>query len=163
MGVSGPTRVPAIRLDVDPDSPQALKMLVCDNEIGHGAAVNDRALTEILKEVGAGGTLLGTGYDRHSLAARVFVSRGVSEIEDVDAARAWTGAGMPEHDGRSGVFKLNIDFDSLAMRETFVARHDIALNSSDTTKQNVSAWWPPRPRRDVSSLRWDVREVEAVT
>ncbi len=40
--------VPVIRLDVDSESPQALKILAGDNEIGHLGEIDDRALTEIL-------------------------------------------------------------------------------------------------------------------
>jgi hypothetical protein len=144
-----------IRLDIDKDDPRALKIMLSDNEISHGAAVDDRVLTDLLKEVGDVGTLLGTGYDKQSLAARVFASRGATEIADETAAAQWVGAGMPEHDGRSGVFKLNIDFDSLEQRDKFVAEKGITLNSSDTTTANVSAWWPARSKQDGSSLLWD--------
>jgi hypothetical protein len=155
MGLYGPKEVPVIRLDIDKDDARALKIMLSDNEIGHGAAVDDRTLTEILKDVGDVGTLLGTGYDKQSLAARIFASRGATEIANEEAAAQWAGAGMPEHDGKSGVFKLNIDFDSLEMRDKFVKEKDIKLNSSDTTTSNVSAWWPPRSRQDGSSLLWE--------
>lgn len=158
MGLYGPKEVPVIRLDIDKDDPRALKIMLSDNEIAHGAAVDDRTLTEILKEVGDVGTLLGTGYDKQSLAARIFASRGATEIANEEAAAQWAGAGMPEHDGKSGVFKLNIDFDSLEMRDKFVKEKNIKLNSSDTTTSNVSAWWPPRSRQDGSSLLWEKEE-----
>lgn len=155
MGLYGPKQVPVIRLDVAPDDPIALKVMLSDNEIGLSAAVDDRRLTEILKNVQTADTLLGTGYDKQSLAARIFASRGATEIPNEKAAEQWVGAGMPEHDGKSGVVKLVIDFDSLEMRDKFVKEKDIKLNSSDTTTSNISAWWPPRTRQDGSSLFWE--------
>lgn len=154
MGLYGPSEVPIVHLDLDKDDPRAMKIMLSDNEIGLSAGVNDRVLTELLKEVGDAGTLLGTGYDRQSLAARIFASRGATEIPDEEAAAQWANAGVPTHDGRSGVFKLVIDFPSLEMRDRFVKEKDIKLNSSDTTTPNVSAWWPPRSRNDGSSLLW---------
>ena len=56
--------VPIIRLKVAADDPRALKVLAGDNEIGHLGEVNDRALTDLLKDLqSAENGLLGTGYD----------------------------------------------------------------------------------------------------
>lgn len=156
MGLYGPKEVPVIRLDIEPDDPRALKIMLSDNEIGLGAEVDDRVLTEMLKDVQTVSTLLGTGYDKQSLAARIFASRGAGEVADEDAAAQW--AGLPEHDGKTGTVKLVIDFESIEMRDKFVAEHQIKLNSSDTTTPNVSAWWPPRNKRqDGSALLWDAK------
>lgn len=152
MGLYGPTHVPVIRLDIDPDDPRALKIMLSDNEIGLFADVDDRRLTDMLKAVQEASSLLGTGYDKHSLMARVLASRGTGEVADENAAAQW--AGLPEHDGASGTVKLVIDFESVEMRDKFVSEHAIELNSSDTTTDNVSAWWPPRARHDVASLLW---------
>src|SRR5258707_279190 len=40
----GKTEIPVLRLDLDPDDPKALKVLVGDNEIARMAMVDDRAL-----------------------------------------------------------------------------------------------------------------------
>src|SRR5262249_41458887 len=61
-------QIPVIRLPIDPDSPQALKLLTGDNEIGHLAEVDDRMFIEILKEVRDLGELRGTGYDEMMLS-----------------------------------------------------------------------------------------------
>jgi hypothetical protein len=86
------------RLPVAADSPQALKLLAGDNEIGHLAEVDDRMFTELLKEVKeldpAG--LLGTGYDEMMLTNLVFVTRTEQEIADHNQAAAWADAGMPD-------------------------------------------------------------------
>lgn len=56
-------------LDIDPESPAALKIVAGDNEIGGLAEVDDRLLTEILKEIGQSEIgLLGTGFDDATLA-----------------------------------------------------------------------------------------------
>ena len=92
-------KVPAVILDVEPDSPQALKVLTGDNEIGHLGLVNDRMLTEVLKEIQDNDSdgLFGTGYDEMMLANLLYVTRPQSEIETFDAAEEWVG--MPEFDG----------------------------------------------------------------
>src|SRR2546430_11899104 len=64
----GYKEIPAILIDYEPDDPHALKVLVSDNEIAHLAESNDRALTELLREVANAGDLLGTGYDEMMLA-----------------------------------------------------------------------------------------------
>ena len=43
----GKQKVPVIRLDIDSDSTQALKVLTSDNEIGNLAMVDDRQLSEV--------------------------------------------------------------------------------------------------------------------
>jgi cell wall-associated NlpC family hydrolase len=157
MGLYGPKQVPVIRIDVDADDPRAMKIMLSDNEISLSAEVDDRVLTEMLKDVQAVSSLLGTGYDKQTLAARIFASRGASEVADADAAAQW--AGLPEHDGKTGTVKLVVDFESVEMRDKFVEQFQIKLNSADTTTPNVSAWWPPRNRRqDGSSLLWDADE-----
>ena len=47
----GKQKVPVIRLDIDSDSTQALKVLTSDNEIGNLAMVDDRQLSEVLKDI----------------------------------------------------------------------------------------------------------------
>ena len=47
----GKKEIPCIRLDIESDSTQALKVLTSDNEITNLAQVDDRQLSEILKEI----------------------------------------------------------------------------------------------------------------
>jgi ParB-like chromosome segregation protein Spo0J len=50
-GALGWETVQAIKLDIEPLSSAAIKIVVADNELAHMAEVNDRALTELLKEI----------------------------------------------------------------------------------------------------------------
>jgi hypothetical protein len=59
--LAGLTSVPVIRLDLDPESAAALKILVADNEISHLGEVDDRHLSELLREIGETTGLLATG------------------------------------------------------------------------------------------------------
>ena len=56
--------VPVIRLNISPNSSQALKVLAGDNGIAHLGEVDDRMFTEILKEIKEIDIegLIGTGY-----------------------------------------------------------------------------------------------------
>jgi ParB-like chromosome segregation protein Spo0J len=83
----GMASVPVVRLPIDPDSPQALKVLTGDNEIEHLAEQDDRLLTELLKEISQVDTagLLGTGYDAAMLANLEFVKRTGIEIDKREA------------------------------------------------------------------------------
>ena len=68
----GMTEIAAEILDVSPDSPEALKVLASDNEVSHLGVVDDRRLTEILKEVRESPVgLVGTGFDDKMLSALV--------------------------------------------------------------------------------------------
>lgn len=61
-----------VRLDLDPASPKALKLVALDNELPKFAETDDRALAELLRDVAGADepdVLLGTGYDDASLSA----------------------------------------------------------------------------------------------
>jgi len=83
----------AVRLDIDPDSVEARKLMVVDNEVSRLAFSDDRALSELLREIMHNDekSLLGTGFDENALAALVMVTRPKDEIEDIDEAREWVG------------------------------------------------------------------------
>ena len=66
---AGVTEVPVVRLDVDPDDPAAIQVLVGDNGAGLLAEVDHRLLTDHLKALAEMDALLGTGYDEMALAA----------------------------------------------------------------------------------------------
>ena len=62
------TEAPCIRLDIEPDSPEALKVLAGDNEIANLANDNTFLLAELLKEVSdKTNNLIGTGYTDSTL------------------------------------------------------------------------------------------------
>jgi hypothetical protein len=62
------TEAPCIRLDIDPDSPEALKVLAGYNEIANLANDNTFLLAELLKEVSEKtDNLIGTAYTDSTL------------------------------------------------------------------------------------------------
>jgi len=149
--------VPVIRLDLDPNDPRALKILAGDNEVGRLAMNDDRALTELLKEIGEVDVdgLIGTGFDEAQLAALVMVSRPAEEIEDFDAAAEWAKSGMPEYD----VGKVDKDTYTLMVRceseediNDFVAKSGINI-----LKRQGKTWstrWPNDRQEDLSAFQW---------
>ena len=158
----GYTSIPAIRVDYAPDDPRALKLLAGDNEIRHLAEVDDRALTELLRELAELDDLnglLGTGYDEMMLANLVMVTRPATEIGDLDAAAQWVG--MPEYDERGDEkIQLLVNFATEDDRTEFY--HLLGLTSDAVQSRGAvkSIWWPkPQGRSDLTSLRFTDRKV----
>lgn len=149
----GLAEVPVIRLDVEPDSSQAIKVLTGDNEISHLGEIDDRALSELLKEIKDVDLtgLLGTGYDEMMLANLVMVTRPASEIQDFDEAAAWVG--MPEYDEGEERIKAVVSFRTLEDRERFMDLAGIEKPHS-TTGKTWSFWWPAKSRDDLSSVKF---------
>jgi hypothetical protein len=147
--------IPVIRLDLDSDDPRALKVLTGDNEIARIADVDDRALTELLKEIKdkdeAG--LLGTGYDEQMLAALVMVTRPASEIANFDAAKEWVG--MPDFDPGSKAFYLTVQFQNADDRLAFLKKAGISesRHSEFSDGAHWSMWWPERDINDLASVQ----------
>lgn len=165
----GMETVPVIRLDLDPEEPRALKVLTGDNEISRLGEIDDRALSELLKDIMAMdvdidmgvdvdidvGGLLGTGYDEMMLANLAFVSRPETEIRDLDKAAEWVG--LPEYD-ESGdkLFKVVVSFTSEEDRAEFVKK----MGGEDATRCVKGPVWSFRyPLRDHTddweSIRFD--------
>jgi hypothetical protein len=149
--------VPAVRLDIDPEDPRALKVLTGDNEIAGLVEVDDRELTELLKEISADPEegLLGSGYDDMMLANLLYVTRSSDEIRDLDEAAHWVG--MPEYDEGQYPPQLLLSFRNEEDRERLVRQLDL-----DTAKRGQrrvwTATWPDRKEMDKSSIRF-VEEV----
>lgn len=145
----GRKRVPVIRLPLDPDDPRALKVLTSDNEINNLAEIDDRMLTEMLKEIMQEDNLAGTGFNEQQLATLAMITRPASEIADIDEAAEWVG--LPEYvpEDRPS-YQVLVSFASLEARDEFAKLLDIPL--SDRSKQ--SAWYPHKERRDLDSVRW---------
>ena len=145
--------VPVIRLDLEHDDPRALKVVTGDNEIAHLGEIDDRALSEILKEIkdiDIDG-LLGTGYDEQMLANLVFVTRPAGEIKDFDEAAEW--AGMPEYDAPEVQLKLVVVCATEADRENLVKQLGINI-----TKKIGAIWathYPPQVRFDQKSVAFE--------
>jgi len=150
----GLERIPIHRKDYGPDDPRALKLLAADNEIAHLAMSDDRALTELLRELKDNDIdLLGTGYDDMMLANLLFVTRPASEIADLDAAAQWVG--MPEYDLGPGQLQVTVHFVNEEDRLEFFRRLDLDTKTADTRK---SLWWPERVLDDSASIRFTDRE-----
>lgn len=148
----GHTTIPAIRLEIDPESAAALKVLALDNELGRFAEDDDRALTELLKEISEDDPtgLFGTGFDETMLAALVMVTRPANEIADVDEAAEW--AGMPEYETEADRHRLVLCFDSAEDKATIVKRLKLIIAKS--TGLTSTAWWPPRERADLAAVKF---------
>lgn len=145
----GFTSIPIARLDLAPDEPRALKVLAADNEIGHLIEIDDRALSELLKEVKDFDVdgLLGTGYDEMMLANLVMVTRAENEIADFDEAAAW--AGLPGYQGGDGRTAITVAFRNTDDRASFLSMLHI-----DIGEKTQTIWWPPKPNEDLSSVRF---------
>jgi ParB-like chromosome segregation protein Spo0J len=137
--------VPVRRLDLDPNDPRALRVLAADNETGGAALVNDRLLSQLLREVGdsAPGGLEGTGFDREKLNALAYASRPPDQVGGKDPSSEW--AGMPEYDPGSDGFRLVVTFPSKEDRDRFVAGSGLVVTQGGGGR-TASAPWPPRVR-----------------
>ncbi len=149
----GYKKVPVIRLYIAPDSPQAFKILVGDNEMSRLGILDDRLLTEILKDVR--GTdpkeLLGTGFDDMMLANLVYMTRPASEIKDMDAASHW--AGLPSFEEIvDDSIRLKIQFLSEADRQKFCDQFKIKVRMKGEKVWSTS--WPWTESKDNSSLKF---------
>jgi hypothetical protein len=152
----GWTQMPVRRLDLAPDDPRALKVLIGDNEMARLSLRDDRALTEMLKEITEAvapdlDALLGTGFDATMLAALTYTTRPASEIADKDTAAQWVG--MPEYDESTEPPKLVLAFRTAEDRERCGAL--LGLTLADPEKKTLSAWWPPKERDDPASLKFE--------
>jgi hypothetical protein len=156
----GAKEVPVVQLDIEPNSPVALKILTGDNEISRLGQVDDRKLSEILKGVSESVEgLLGTGFDPAMLANLVFVTRNADEILNQDAAAEWVG--LPEYDQKDETKNKNpiieIEFENNEDRDKFVEQTQLKIKS----KKGDRKWatnWPFIARQDTISVRF--KEVE---
>jgi hypothetical protein len=149
----GMTEVSIQKLDIDPQSPQALKILAGDNEVGRLAEIDDRSLSEILKKVKDEDIdgLLGTGYDEMMLANLVMVTRHGKEIANINEAAEWVG--MPDYQAKDDVIKITIQFRSEEDREVFSNLSKLKMGKDGGT--TWSCWWPPKEKEDISSVKYE--------
>ena len=145
--------IPVVRLDLAPDDPKAVKVLTGDNEIAHLGVVDDRLLSELLKEVKESDIdgLLGTGYDDAMLANLVMVTRDSSEIKDFNAAAEWVG--MPDIEAATPSTRLVLHFDDEQGRNSLIAELGVKVHKPAGEGSAWSAKWPPRPDDDRASKR----------
>lgn len=160
LGQMGVKEAPVVSLDVDPDSPAALKVLTGDNELGHLGEIDDRRLSEILKTVMETDVtgLLGTGYDEMMLANLAFVTRPDGELKNFDAAAAWVG--MPGYESGTDMVKLIISFPSEAERKRFTEEKCIRVDKTAVKGTTWSTRWPWTDREDVSAIKFTTKDSE---
>jgi ParB-like nuclease domain len=144
--------VPVHRLDLAPDDPQAIKVLVADNELARFADNDDRALADLLKQIRDDTTfgLVGTGYDDAMLANLVMISRPASEIADLDAAEHWVG--MPDYEEGANLTQLTITFPNEVERERFCHDYDVEIDRKLATRWVTR--WPWTERIERSAVQW---------
>lgn len=143
----GIKNVPCLRLNIEPTSVKALKLLAADNEVSHLGTSDDRTLSNILKQILEDDDLLGTGYDEKMLANLLFVTRSASEISSFDAAAEWVG--MPEYEGAEQPMKCIVSFKNETDKAKFCDLLGIAYNE----KLSFSTWYPFKDRQDLSAVR----------
>ncbi len=153
--IVGMDSVPVVRLDLAPDDPRAIKVIVADNEISHLAECDDRLLTELLKEIKQSDPigLVGTGYDEQMLANLVFVTRPTSEISDFNAAAEW--AGMPSYENPAEAIKLIISFETEGDRQECLRRLEIKIGP-----KSRSSWFPQKQRDELESFLFTSNEED---
>jgi ParB-like chromosome segregation protein Spo0J len=147
-GRMGIKTLPVLRLDLDWDDPRALKILVGDNEMSYRADIDDRALTEMLKEVMGDddAALRGTGYDAQQLAALAFVTRPSSEIGTIDEAKHWVG--MPDFDpSKETLYEVNLRCATDADRVNLLTYLHASGEHMRVQGTRTALWWPLRARQ----------------
>ena len=149
----GKQKVPVIRLDIDSDSTQALKVLTSDNEIGNLAMVDDRQLSEVLKDIlDDDFDLTGTGFNEDQLSALIYTTRDANEIETIDEANEWVG--IADYDNTPDSIKIMVHFDTEEDRDNFMQLLDnphVNYKMGKTWK----IWYPERGNEDPSSIRFE--------
>lgn len=151
----GLEEVPVIRLDVDPEDTRAIQVLTGDNEIANLGEINDRELTELLRELAAEDwdNLLGTGFDGQQLAALALVTRPKSELADFDAAAEWVGLPAFEEPPEDQTIRITVRFLTLEDRDEFAAR--CGITQWTRQERNLwTAWVPYKPMDDRVSVKF---------
>ena len=151
----GLTSVPVLKLQLESDSIEAVKLLTADNEVSHLGEVDDRALSNILKEIMEKSDLLGTGYDEMMLQNLLYVTRPASEIKTTDHAAEWLG--MPDFEISDPVKKLHVNFETYEDKKAFCEQNGFDY----VEKTDESIWFPQKERRDITSVGFEVEDEEA--
>lgn len=138
--IVGLDKLPVIKLNIDPNSTQAIKIITADNEISKLAESDDRALTELLKEISTDDSLLGTGFDEKMLANLVFVTRPASEIKNFDEAQEWVG--MPDFERSPEPLKIIVQFETEENRSAFCSL--LGIETPNKTRESI--WYPHKER-----------------
>ena len=147
--------VPTLKLNISSTDQQATKLLTADNEVSHLGEVDERALSDVLKDIlDNTGDLLGTGYDEMMLSNLLFVTRPNSEVKDFDEAAEWVG--MPEYEAKEDNPKWIINFRTKEEREDF--KKLINCDGGKMEGKTWSTWFPPRENEDLKSVKFENEE-----
>jgi ParB-like nuclease family protein len=142
--------IPVLRLAIEPDSAQAIKVLIGDNEIEHLAVQDDRLLSDLLKEIHTDLDLLGTGYDDMMLAALVMNTRPAAEITDFDEATHWVG--MPDYDSDAPDFQVVIHCPDQAAVVQLLQVLNVSKNVIQVNSRKTIFHWPDPSHLDLRSV-----------
>lgn len=142
--------VPIKKLDIEPDSDQALKIVISNNEMGKFAETDDRKLTEALKLIKENNPdgLKGTGFDEMMLSNLLMVTRRADEIGDFSEAAEWVG--MPDYLTTPNPLKLTVNFDNLQHKAEF-----FNLIKQSFTEKTKSIWYPYKENDDINSVKFE--------
>ncbi len=125
------------RVPYGPNDPEAIKILVGDNEISRMAEVDDRALTDHLRQLAELEELRGTGFDDRSYAELVYVTSPRGQVADLAEAAVLAGVDIGED---SKLPQFVVSFLDEETRAAFAAEHKIVL-----THEQGRVWigrWP---------------------
>jgi hypothetical protein len=151
----GVAKIPIVRLNIEPNDKRALKLLTGDNEISRLGEIDDRLLSEILRDINITDELLGTGFDEMQLANYVFTTRPETEIADFNAALEWVG--LPAYEGRDAdldkELQLVVTFDTETDRDKFVKLHKIKIGNTHSGRR-WNTTWPFKPQKDPISVKF---------
>jgi hypothetical protein len=117
----GHTHVPVHRLDVDPDSPAAWKVITADNELARMASIDESALAALVRDLMEQADLAGTGMTAEDLE-RLDRLVAYGEIGKVDPDAEW--AGMPEFEPEhvpEEAFRTTVYFRTMEDADSFFA------------------------------------------
>lgn len=155
MGIK---EIPVVKLSIPHDHPKALKVLAGDNEVTKLAEVDDRLLSEILKDIKMEDDLLGTGFDDMMLANLIYVTRSAAEIGDIDEAKEWVGMPDYEHESQEADERvIVITFPNEADRNRYIETTNLVV----VNKGNEKTWrtkWPDHSRKDSLSIRFESKD-----
>ena len=152
----GIEKIPVSKIPIDHDHPNALKIIVADNEVSQLSEDDNRVLCDLLKRVKeeAENGLLGTGYDAQALQALVLASRGKDEIEGAEDAADWVG--MPEYEPKV-TNRVVVTFGSEEDRAKFAKLIGIEIGESKDGKKSVR--WPATGTKDGQGKRKDLKSI----
>lgn len=146
--------VPIIKLNLDPMSAKAKKIIAGDNEAAKLAVDDDRMLTSLLKDILTEDDLLGTGFDDMALANLIMTTRPIDEIADKNEAAEW--AGMPAFDTGRPRIQLIISFRTEEDRQAFTEQSGVGLMAKND--QTWSGWYPPMQKVGESAIKFEEEE-----